>query len=173
MAFSFVVETGTGSATATSYISVADADDYFEIDRVFAATWAALTTTEKEYLLGHATRVLDQAVIWKGTKYTEAQALDWPRTGVYTAEGYSIDVDEIPQRLKDATCEFAKFMQTNDPTVGTGVDYIRRITLDVLEIEYQDGTSQSSFPSLLNKILEGLGAYPIPGQSQFAKISKV
>lgn len=172
MAFTFVVADGTNLTNATSYVSVAEADDYFEVDRAFTATWSALTTTEKEYLLGWSTRILDQKIKWKGTKDTTTQALEWPRDGTYDRNGVAILDTVIPQQLKDATCEFAKFAQTNDPTTGSGVDFIRAITLDVLEIEYQEGTSQSSFPTLLNSILRGLGTYPVPGGFGFNKIVK-
>ena len=169
MAFSFVVEDGTGLSTATSYISTSFADDYFEID-TFTTVWGALSTAEKEGRLAWATRLLDQKVKWKGYRTTTTQALAWPRTGVYTREGEAIASDEIPTQLKEAVCEMAKFLATDDPTIGQGVDYIKRMTLDVLEIEYQEGTYQSSFPSLINYILRNLGVYPSPGGFAFGKI---
>jgi len=172
MAFTFVVEDGTNLATATSYVSVAAADDYFEIDRPFTATWTALSTTEKEYRLAWATRVLDQKVKWNGTKDTETQALEWPRDSVYDRNGVAIDDDEIPEQLAEATFELAKYLNAEDPISGAGVDFISEIVLDVLEIKYQEGTSQSSFPNVLNSLLRGLGHYPVPGTFSFNRISK-
>lgn len=172
MAFVFKVEDGTPYTDSNSYVTVAYADDYFDIDRVFEATWDALTNDEKQDRLAWASRILDQKVVWKGVKYTETQAMAWPRTGVYDRHGYTIEQTEIPDQVKQAVCEFAKYIQTNDPTVGSGVDYTKKIVLDVLEIEYQEGTSQSSFPNLLNSILRGIGHYTVPGYTAFGTISK-
>ena len=172
MAFAFVVETGTGETTSTSYVSEAVADDYFEIDRVFTATWTALTSTEKEYRLAWATRILDQKVKWNGTKTDETNALEWPRTSVYDRNGVGIDSDEMPEQLIEATCEFAKYLNSEDPISGAGIDFISEIVLDVLEIKYQEGTSQSSFPNVINSLLRGLGYYTVPGSFSFNKISK-
>lgn len=172
MAFTFLVEDGTGLAASNSYVSVAEADDYFDIDRVFEATWDALTDDEKQDRLAWATRILDAKVTWKGVKYTAAQALAWPRSSTYDRHGYEIDIDEIPQQLKDATCEMAKYLTTNDVTVGPGVDYVKSIQLDVLSIEYMEGTSQSSFPDMINAILKGIGYYNVPGLTAFGPIVK-
>jgi len=172
MAFTFTVETGAGVANATSYISEAAADDYFEIDRPFSATWTALTSTEKEYRLGWATRILDQKVKWKGTKTADANALEWPRASTYDRNGTAVDDDEMPQQLLDVTCELAKYLNSTDPISDSGIDFVKHIVLDVLEIEYQEGTSQSSFPNVINSLLRGLGHYPVPGQFSFNKISK-
>lgn len=170
MAFAF--DTTVGGAAATSYVTVVEADDYYEIDRVFAASWAALTATDKQYRLAWASRILDQRVIWKGTKATALQGMDWPRIGTFDNEGVVIQQSEIPVQLKHAVLEFVKYTTTNDPTVDRGVDYVRRITLDVLEIEYQEGTSQSSYPPILNSLLRSIGKYPTPGGASFAPISK-
>jgi hypothetical protein len=172
MAFSFVVEDGTNLPTATSYVSVAAADDYFEIDRAFSATWSALTTEEKEYRLAWATRILDQKVRWNGIKDTQTQGLEWPRRSVYDRNDVAISDNIIPEQLVEATLELAKYVNSNDPISGSGVDFVKSIVLDVLEIEYQEGTSQNSFPNVLNSLLRGLGHYPIPGQFSFNKISK-
>lgn len=172
MAWAFVVEDGTGLVNSTSYISEAYADDYFEIDRVFAPAWTALTSEQKQELLGWATRVLDQKVVWNGVRTTDTQALAWPRQSVYNRYGELIDSNEIPFQLEQATAEFAKYLAANDPTVGSGVDYIKSVRLDVLEVEYMDGTSQTTFPNLLNSILRGLGYYPVPGGMYFGKVVK-
>lgn len=172
MAFVFTVETGAGLTNSNSYATVAEADDYFDIDRVFEATWDAFTTEEKEDRLAWATRALENKVTWKGVKYTETQALAWPRSNTFDRHGYEIDIDEIPIQLKHATFEMAKYLSTNDVTVGRGVDYTKFIKLDVLEIEYMEGTSQSSFPDMINAILKGIGYYQVPGLMSFANISK-
>jgi hypothetical protein len=65
------VEDGTGKADAESYISVADADTYFTARN--NATWAALSTSDKEAALRKATDYMLQAyrVRWAGMRETE------------------------------------------------------------------------------------------------------
>jgi hypothetical protein len=172
MAWTFLVEDGTGLTNSTSYATVEYADDYFDVDRVFEPTWDAYTTEQKQELLGWATRALDQKVVWKGVRTTSTQALAWPRCGVYNRYGELIGDDEMPEQLRQATVEFAKYMAATDPTTGSGVDYIKAVKLDVLEVEYMDGTSQTSIPNFLNSILRGLGYYPLPGGMYFGTVVK-
>lgn len=168
MAYTFKVETGAGLTNSTSYCSQDYADDYFE-PTASKAIWNALTDEQKENLLSWATRFLDQKAKWKGSLTSETQALRWPRTGVYTRDKIAIGSTTIPQQLKDATCEVAKFLIDNDPTGGQDVDNFKRIAVDVIEIEYQDMTSQTTFPSQINSILAGIGYISI-GRKQATKI---
>lgn len=168
-----IVEVGTVVASANSYVSVAFADTYFEIDENFTVTWSAMTTGEKETRLRWATRVLDQKVVWKGTKTTETSSLRWPRTGLYDRDGISVDTDEMPLQLLQVTCELAKFLEGTDPTTSQGGDALKRIAVDVVEIEYQDGATQPEAPPILNQLLRGLGFYPTSGGFSFGRIVKV
>lgn len=72
-------ETGSGSATAESFCSVADADTYHAARGV--TLWATLTTAEKEQALRRATDFMGQTyrLRWSGYRKTDTQALDWPR----------------------------------------------------------------------------------------------
>jgi hypothetical protein len=168
MAFAFKVETGVGLVDSTSYASTDYADDYFE-PTSSAAVWAALTDEKKEYLLAWATRFLDQKATWKGTISSETQALRWPRTGAYTKDRIAIGGTVVPRQLKDATCEVAKYLIENDPTAGATVDQFKKLVVDVIEIEFQDQTTQSSFPTIINSILGGIGAVNV-GMRQASKI---
>lgn len=171
--FTFVVETGAGLANATSYVSVAEADDYYTIDTNFTATWTGLTTQAKEYLLAWATRILDQKTEWKGCMSVPAtQNLRWPRTGVYDRDGRLIEADEMPGQLKEAVFEFAKYLRENDPTVGQDTDYLKAMRVDVIELEWQDNAAQVTFPSILNSILGTLGNFRTGGGSRFGRIVK-
>lgn len=167
-----IVEDGTVVTNANSYVSVAFADNYFEIDEIYFATWDAMSDAEKETRLRWATRVLDQKVIWRGTKTDVDSALRWPRTGVRDRDGNTIDDDEMPVQLMEVTCELAKFLETTDPTTSQGGDALKRIAVDVIEIEYQDGTSQPEAPPIFNQLLRGLGSYPVAGGHMFGKIIK-
>lgn len=171
MAFTFVVEDGTQVSGANSYVSLAAADDYFVIDPNYAATWAAYTDTQKQYYLAWATRIIDQKTRWNGTRYTTTQALRWPRSGTYDRDGNSISATVIPLQLQEAVMELAKWLAVNDPTTGPDVDTLKLLKVDVVEIEWQDGTSQSDYPSILNQILYPLGRLSTGGHS-FGRIVK-
>lgn len=172
MPFSFVVEDGSGLANATSYVSVVEADDYYTIDPAASALWATKTNTEKQYALAWATRYLDQKTTWKGNPVKPAQALRWPRTGVYDRDRRLIQDDEIPEQVKEATFELTKFLLQNDPTPGQDVDNIQRVVVDVIEIEFQEGAKQTSFPILINDVVQPLGIFRI-GNRGFGKIVRV
>jgi len=102
----FEVETGSGSATATSYISVADADAY--ATEVGLTAWTGLDAV-KETALIKAQRFITQCYrgSWKGRRYTETQALDWPRNDVWDQDGYLVSYSTIPAALKEAQVELA------------------------------------------------------------------
>lgn len=168
----FVVEDGTGLPSATSYVSLAEADDYFAVDLNYAATWSAFTDTQKQDRLMWASRILDQKVRWKGTLFEEGVGLRWPREGVFDRDDIAIDTDVVPPQVKAATCELTKYLEDNDPTTGGDVDFIKRAQVDVLEVEFQDGTSQNSFPTILNAILRNVGTFVI-GTPRTLRIVKV
>lgn len=166
-----IVENGTVVTGANTYVSQAYADSYFSIDEKFSATWAAMSDADKETRLRWATRVLDQKVIWRGNKTVATSPLRWPRTGITDRDGNAVGANSMPDQLLQATCELAKFLATADPTTSQGGDALKRIVVDVIELEYQDGVSQPEAPPLLNQLLRGLGTYPSAGFS-FARIVK-
>jgi len=108
MAATFVVETGTGSATANSYLSEADADTYHE-NHSGLDVWDAEAQADKEAALRLATQYLDVKYEgrWKGTKVNVSQALAWPRLCSWGADEIYIEYNVIPQKLKDACAELA------------------------------------------------------------------
>lgn len=171
MSFSFVVEDGSGLPAATSYVSVAEADVYFTPDLNYAATWGALTNEQKELSLAWASRILDQKTDWKGNRAVTTSGLRWPRSYAYDRDGILVDDGIVPPAVKQATCELAKYVRATDLTVGPDVENIKRITVDVIEIEYQDQTAQSSVPTIINAILTGLGSLRVGGRG-FGKIVK-
>ena len=99
MAVIFSVETGTGSSTATSYITVAELTQYLED----AGLTITLTTdAEKQALLNRMTPVLDSFAQWPGERMGNTQALEWPRGGAYYNDGISISSSVVPLEIKKA-----------------------------------------------------------------------
>lgn len=112
----FVVEDGTARADATSYLSVADADDLLSIYN--NATWNAATTVDKERYLQIATQYLDLRYGDRLDGYkvdSNVQALLWPRYGMMDLDGWVLDHEVLPSRLKQATAEAALRRATFGP----------------------------------------------------------
>ena len=111
-----VTEDGTGQATAESYISITDASTYHNARG--QAAWDLLDTDVKEQSLRKATEYMLQVYRnrWKGVRMTSAQALDWPRSGVYlepvvtgasTEFPHLVDDDIVPTEVDRACAELA------------------------------------------------------------------
>lgn len=109
----FVEETGAGVAGANAYISTTFADTY-HTDRG-ATAWlfsdtagsVAITDAQKESAIIRATDHIDRVngLRFKGCKQTDAQGLQWPRTGAYGPNGYTLL--SVPSQLQRATAEYA------------------------------------------------------------------
>jgi hypothetical protein len=104
----FVVETGSGSSTATSYCSESFATTYLA-DYGTPAAWTAANSGAKQTALMFATRALDLRFggRWVGYRYSASQALDWPRDYAYDAAGELIASDVVPIRVQQATAVLA------------------------------------------------------------------
>ena len=98
----FVVEDGTGKSNANSYLSVADADTY-QSNRS-NATWAALSTADKEVALIKATDWIEASfkVRWLGYRINNSMSLSWPRYDV-DYDGYVIAATAVPAQIQDVT----------------------------------------------------------------------
>ena len=134
----------TGGSNSNSYVTVAEADAYF-LDR--QGSWDS-NETHKQYYLIKATDYLEATYQgkWKGVKANSTQALAWPRYGVIDADGYPIDIDEIPLALKKATYEAAKLLSLNTELLATVKPDKKRVKIDgAIEVEYKDGTSQDFY----------------------------
>jgi hypothetical protein len=102
-----VVETGSGLSTAESYISVADADTYFD-NRDEPTGWTGADTDAKEDALRIATQYLDAMYHhrWLGVRSSITQRLSWPRNDV-EIEGFVLTATTLPRQLVEATAEAA------------------------------------------------------------------
>lgn len=148
---SLVVETGAGLSTAESYVSVADADAYHALRG--NTTWADLDDLEqKEPALRRATDYMLQIYRsrWKGVRMQATQALDWPRSGVYTepfmhgAVGeypYLVPDDIVPVEIARACAKLALNATTTD--LAPNLDRMTtRETVGPLTVEYAPGAVQ-------------------------------
>ena len=133
-----VIVATVGSASANSFITLAEADTYAE-GRLNASTWDAATDDNQNRALVEATRLLS-ALTWEGTRVDTTQALSWPRSWAmnpdvtWFAWAYYA-TSAIPQRVKDATAELAiQFIKAGTTDVA-GADPNQGViekTVDVL-----------------------------------------
>lgn len=171
MAFVFVVEDGTGLSNATSYVSVEDATDIICVNIHVSAAWEALSVADQEKLVSWASRYLDAHARWKGTKTVPTSALRWPRCGVYDRDNTLIDENTIPEQLKIATAEMARYLITEDRTTERAQDGLESVKADVVEIEFLAGYRLPQIPSHLEYLIQGLGTLS-SGTQRFVRITR-
>jgi len=102
------VETGTGSASAESLCSVAQADAHHAARG--GTAWAALATEAKEQALRRATDYMQQVyrTRWAGLRISATQALDWPRVDVPRRDvGDFYPSNAVPAEVVRACAELA------------------------------------------------------------------
>lgn len=157
-----IIEDGSGVAGANSYATVAEARAY-ALARGLSLP-AADADVEKALVLA-CDKI--ETYRFKGNKTDEANALEWPRAGVYVgASSVELANDEIPDRLKMAQAQFAAESAggTSLQPTGTGREVIRT-KVDVLETEYAPRGSGSVTPqfnkaeALLAPLLTSGGAF--------------
>lgn len=109
---SFTVETGTGASDSNAYISVAFADTY-HADRG-RTDWTNASTAQKQAAIVRASDFIDSHYMFVGYIAVAAQAMDWPRKGVYDIYANAIGDDEIPPQVEKACAEYARIALTVD-----------------------------------------------------------
>ena len=127
-----VIVTTPGDATANSYASLADAEAYVLTLPLVAADWAGCPDPKKNAALVQATRMMD-TLTWKGVLTAPGvQTLLWPRSGVVLPDSQNmpnvfgvnwaltVPSTTIPAKVRDACCEFAIRLVSDDWTQGLG-----------------------------------------------------
>lgn len=116
-----IVEDGSAKTDAESYASVQDGTDYF--DKFGGGdSFTSASQTEQEQALRNATRFIDQSVRWLSERLTDEQALEWPRVEFEDTRGITIEEDEVPNRVVEATIEMAnqhleQDLRADDPAI--------------------------------------------------------
>lgn len=150
-----------------SYVSRADATTYFA-DSLRSASWVALADTTKDQALVTATRMLDRQ-LWAGTKTSDSQELEWPRTGVTDAYGNVVDPDTVPQSIIDACCELALSLALNpsgETNANAGSNIKRVSAAKGTDIEFFRPTTAGRFPTIVQELIRGF----LGGTSSVASI---
>lgn len=120
-----MLDATVGTETANSYATLEEADAYFA-ERANASGWES--SVQKEALLITASRLIDWQLKFKGTKTTQTQTMEFPRTGIVYSSGYVLPETMIPTELKFSVFELAFASLENDRMADNplaGIDQVK------------------------------------------------
>ena len=159
------------SATANSYVTLAEADTYFETTPE-SSTWDNKSDDAKNRALISACRWID-SLNYYGTRCEDDQALKWPRQN-YEVDNVELTSDEIPKSIKYAQYELARKLanDTDAMTGNKGTDgNIEEVKLGDMEVKY---STQSQGIGTVNNVFDVypwlqsyLGAYCLGGSGSY------
>lgn len=136
---------------ANCYIDVAAADTYHD-ERLHNSEWSAATVDDRARALLMATDRLE-GLDWLGEKtdVLADNALRWPRSGVYTADGELLDANQIPKFLSEATAELAlEMLKVTGSELTLDEIKVGPITLD---INNRDKPSSFELPTSVSRLI--------------------
>jgi len=125
-----------------SYVSIADADTYFET-RIDSANWVATSDEIKEQALVTATLLIDDSA-WIGSAVSSSQALAWPRNNaIYNDDRLGLQVTiaktETPSRVKTAVYEQALHLIDNEDVLMGQSQTFESISVGSISISDSNG----------------------------------
>ena len=159
------------SETANSYVTLSEANDYFDTSPD-SSTWTNKTDDQKKRSLISATRWIDTLVFY-GDRCDESQALKFPRTN-YQVDGVELSCSTIPNNIKYAQYELARALanDTDAITGTTGKDgNFSEVKLGDIQVKYNtDSQGTGSINNILDVypwLQSYLGAYMLGGAGSF------
>ena len=163
------IDATVNGATSDSFITVAVADTYFS-NNLYATTWDAASTADKEKALKMATRILDEKVAWVGTRATSAQALGWGRTDVYW-DGITVSSTTMPIQISNATAEFAGSLIDSDLTANAEGKGLNSLKVGDITLEFDKNDTAGVMPEIVQEMLRGWGT--IYARAKFGSVAVV
>lgn len=154
-----------GAADANTYCTQAEAVAYFAARLPLVPPWEE--AEDPTAALAMACRVLDMmgqpirrlvqmkdgsyyitSRAWTGAPTSSTQALAWPRTGMYDANGNAIASNVIPQALKNAQAELAGQLVINDTTLDNDVEVggITSVKAGSVSVNFKDMIAKHMMP---------------------------
>ena len=159
------------SETANSYVTLSEANDYFDTSPD-ASTWTNKTDDQNKRALISATRWIETLVFY-GDRCDESQALKFPRNN-YQVDGVELACSKIPNGIKYEQYELARALanDTDAITGTTGKDgNVEEVKLGDIQVKYN---TASQGTGSVNNILDVypwlqsyLGAYMLGGAGSF------
>ena len=159
------------SATANSYVTLTEANTYFETVPD-SSTWTNKTDDQKNRALIAATRWIDSFIFY-GDRCDNKQALKFPRNN-YQVDDVELSCTTIPNNIKYAQYELARAL-ANDTDAITGASgkdcNFEEVALGDLRVKYN---TASQGTGSINNIMDVypwlqsyLGAYMLGGAGAF------
>ena len=155
------------SATANSYVTLAEANTYFETVPD-STTWDNKTDDQKNRALISATRWIDSLNFY-GDRCDEDQALKWPRNN-YEVDDVELACTATPKDIKYAQYELARALanETDAITGNKGTDgTYEEVKIGDMEVKYN---TDSQGVGTINNVFDVypwlqsyLGAYCLGG----------
>lgn len=155
-----IVET-VGSANSNSYVSLAEANTYFE-SRMGSDLWTAANTDKRSMALITAANDIDRLLIPNGTIASDTQALSFPRVGLVDPKGRNVLPTVIPIEIKKAQYEQAYYLlstggSVNNPSaLGKG---ILRAQVSSLHVTFDKSFVPNSISKVVQTILDFWGSF--------------
>ncbi len=143
-----------GGDNANSYIDIEYADFYFS-ERLHSQLWT--DSTSKTSALITATRMLDQYMDWAGYKYNLTSPLEWPRGDVLDKNNYFYPSTVLPSQLKNATCELAYSILSEDRSADNDMAGIASLSLGSMRIVSDKTDRKNALPEIVIVMLRGMG----------------
>jgi len=171
-----VIVATVGSASANSYLTLADAQTIIDglVEDADVTAWASATTDQKNRALYTATQRLDRER-YLGARATDTQALQWPRTGVRKPDTYintytvgfpfRISTDyftdaEIPDQIKRAQVVLAVYLNNNPDGIGlSGLEDYKNVKIGSIDVTPNLGygaVGADKVPPIMERYLTGL-----------------
>ena len=129
-----MIDSTVSGSNSNSYVTVTEADSYFEGNPFFGENWISKSDAEKEYWLQSSTRSLDRMYTYIGERAEDDQALEFPRRLSSTETGIILD-----RRIKDAQLELVVLMNKELGETGSYTDQ------DQEEIEVLNGLAKIKY----------------------------
>ena len=128
MSITIIVEDGCGLENTNSYISLEDADAYFDT-RINSSVWLAATDDGKSRALITATNGLDSYLTFTGYLFDTYQAHAFSR--LYRESHFNLNNTEVlfpTRQLESATCEYALSLLSSDLFVKNDPSTISKVS---------------------------------------------
>lgn len=171
------IDATIGGANTNSYLTLAAAQAIVDglVEDADVLAWASATTDQKNRALYTATQRLDRER-YLGARATDAQALQWPRTGVRKPDTYintyavgfpfRITTDyytdtEIPDRIQYAQVVLAVYLNNNKDTLNlNGLEDYSSVRIGPLAVTMAGANTMQSgadkVPPMMERYLTGL-----------------
>jgi hypothetical protein len=155
------IDATVGGANSNSFITVATGTTLAN-NGLNTDAWTDATADDKARALISATLELNP-LDWVGTRATTTQALSWPRSDA-EINGRPITTTEIPREVQQATFDLALALLQEDTTATSGTapgelvpgvpnSGLKRLKLDVLELEWRDEGLPSNRTSAYQRVI--------------------